>query len=56
MSIKAYDALSPAARNAVDEAAAATEAHQWKAMQTRVDENYTPMKADGVQVQTGIPA
>jgi len=56
VSIKAYDALSPTAQRAVDEAALATEARQWEAMLTRVEENYARMKNNGVKVQTEVPA
>ena len=55
VSLKAYEALPAEVQQAVDEAAKATEARQWQAMLTRVDENYDRMRKNGVQVQTEIP-
>lgn len=50
----AYDALPPEARQAVDEAAAATEERQWSVIRTRLDENYARMRANGVTIRTEI--
>lgn len=52
----AYAALPDAQKKAVAAAAAATEAHQWAAMATRLDENYKRMKDNGVQIAPASPA
>lgn len=54
VSAKAYGALSPELRGAVDAAAAATEARQWAAVLTRLDENYARMRANGVTIRTEV--
>lgn len=54
VSLKAYEALDPAARKAVDDAAAETEARQWEAIATRLDANYRRMRENGVTIQTEI--
>lgn len=50
----AYAALDPELRRAVDEAAAATEARQWAAMTSRLDENYARMRQNRVAILTAI--
>ncbi|TDR90052.1 TRAP transporter substrate-binding protein [Enterovirga rhinocerotis] len=54
VSQKAYEALDPDLRRAVDEAAAETESRQWAAIRTRLDENYKRMRENGVTIRTGI--
>ncbi len=51
---RAYEALDPDLRRAVDEAAAETEARQWSAVATRLDENYARMRENGVTIRTAI--
>jgi len=41
-------------QRAVGEAAAATEERQWRAVRTRIDENYAGMRANGVTITTTI--
>jgi TRAP-type C4-dicarboxylate transport system substrate-binding protein len=45
-----YAALPADQRNAVDRAAAATEARQWQLLETRLADNYTRMAANGVTI------
>lgn len=52
----AYEALDPALREAVDAAAAETEARQWAALSTRLDENYARMRQNGVIIRLRIDA
>lgn len=52
----AYEALDPALRDAVDAAAAETEARQWAALATRLDENYARMRQNGVIIRIRIDA
>lgn len=52
--LAAYEALDPDLRRAVDEAARETEARQWAAIETRLAENYTRMRANGVAILTAI--
>ncbi|MES2010819.1 MAG: TRAP transporter substrate-binding protein [Pseudomonadota bacterium] len=47
----AYAALPPALRASVDAAAQATEQKQWARLGTRLDENTTRMRANGVTIQ-----
>lgn len=47
-----YGALDPDLRAAVDATAADTEARQWSAIRTRLDENYARMRANGVTIAT----
>ncbi|MGX7708632.1 TRAP transporter substrate-binding protein [Methylobacterium sp. Gmos1] len=46
----AYEALPEALRQAVDAAAAETEARQWAAIRTRLDENFSRMRQNGVAI------
>ncbi|MFH6782703.1 MULTISPECIES: TRAP transporter substrate-binding protein [Methylobacterium] len=46
----AYDALPERVRRAVDAAAAETEARQWAAIRTRLDENFSRMRQNGVVI------
>lgn len=55
VNLAAYEALPADLRRVVDEAAAATEARQWAAIRTRLDENYARMRANKVTIQTEIP-
>jgi TRAP-type C4-dicarboxylate transport system substrate-binding protein len=50
VSTRAYDALPEALRRAVDAAAAETEARQWAAIRTRLDENFSRMRQNGVAI------
>lgn len=50
VSAEAYEALPPDLRQAVDAAAAATEARQWAAVETRLGENYARMRQNGVAI------
>jgi TRAP-type C4-dicarboxylate transport system substrate-binding protein len=52
----AYDALSPGLKQAVDAAAAETEAGQWAALQNRTAENQSVMRANGVSIDPASPA
>jgi len=46
----AYQALPPALKQAVDAAAASTEAAQWLAIRTRLEANYRTMRANHVEI------
>ncbi len=50
VSARAYDALPAALRETVDAAAAETEARQWTAIRTRLDENVARMRRNGVVI------
>ncbi len=50
LSESAYAALPPDLREAVDRAATATEANQWRLLETRLAENYARMAANGVSL------
>ena len=50
VSRSAYEALPEALRQAVDAAAAETEARQWAAIRTRLDENFSRMRQNGVVI------
>jgi len=56
MNLDAYKALDPAARAAIDAAAAETEKAQWKRIETRLKENYDTMRKNGVTIDTTVPA
>lgn len=56
VSAKAYAALSPEARRAVDAAAEATERHQWARLQTRLAENTRRMQDNHVTIVDPAPA
>ncbi|OZI37278.1 signal peptidase [Bordetella genomosp. 10] len=55
MNLDAYKALSPAERKAIDQAAAETEAEQWKRIQGRLKANYDNMRKNGVAIDTHVP-
>jgi TRAP-type C4-dicarboxylate transport system substrate-binding protein len=55
MNLDAYQALSAAGRQAVDQAAAATEAEQWKRMAGRLEENRANMRKNGVIIESTVP-
>lgn len=52
VSLKAWNALSPAQRQGVTRAAQATEQAQWERVKARLDENYAAMRQNGVTIQT----
>jgi len=54
MNLDAYKALSPAERKAVDQAAAETEAEQWKRIQGRLKANYDNMRKNGVAINAQV--
>ncbi|MFA6968161.1 TRAP transporter substrate-binding protein [Bosea sp. (in: a-proteobacteria)] len=56
VNLAAYEALPPDLRKVVDDAADATEARQWNAIRTRLDENYARMRANKVVILTDVPA
>ena len=51
----AYEALSPELRAVVDKASAATQAHQWQSMHSRLEDNLERMRSNGVRIQTELP-
>lgn len=54
MNLDAYKALSPAQRKAIDQAAAATEAEQWKRIEGRLKANYDNMRKNGVAINSQV--
>jgi len=54
VNLDAWNALDAATRKAVLEAAAETEARQWKAMEGRVAKNYERMRENGMTITTKI--
>lgn len=52
----AYDALPPDQRQAVDEAARATELRQWSTIAGRMEQNYAVMRQNGVAIRDTAPA
>lgn len=54
VSTRAYEALPDDLRLVVDEAARATEARQWAAIRTRLEENYATMGANGVTINRKV--
>ncbi len=52
----AFDKLSESNKKALREAAAETEARQWKAVDERVQTNYAELRAHKVNVTTTVPA
>lgn len=54
MNLAAYEALDAAGRQAVDQAAAATEAEQWKRMEGRLEENRANMGKNGVTIEATV--
>jgi TRAP-type C4-dicarboxylate transport system substrate-binding protein len=55
MNLQAYESLDAAGRRAIDQAAAATEAAQWKRMEGRLEENRANMKQNGVIIESAVP-
>ncbi|WP_375460426.1 TRAP transporter substrate-binding protein [uncultured Enterovirga sp.] len=51
---KVHRTLPDRIRQAVDRAGAATEARQWEALRTRLDENYARMRQNGVTIRTEL--
>lgn len=56
MNLSVYESLDPAARLAVDQAAAETETLQWERIRSRLEENYRTMRGNGVAIDTDVPA
>lgn len=56
ISAQAYDALPPDRRQAVDDAAAATELAQWRSLLSRTAENYKTMQLNGVLIEHPQPS
>ncbi|WP_251863640.1 TRAP transporter substrate-binding protein [Achromobacter sp. Marseille-Q4962] len=56
MNLEAYKALDARARKAIDQAAAQTEAEQWKRIEGRLQQNYATMRKNGVAINTSVPA
>jgi TRAP-type C4-dicarboxylate transport system substrate-binding protein len=56
VNLDAWNRLAPAARAAVEAAAAETSELQWRAMQGRVEQNYVRMRANGMQIVSPAPA
>ncbi len=54
MNLQAYKSLDPNARKAIDQAAAQTEAEQWKRIQGRLEQNYATMRKNGVTIDTAV--
>ena len=54
INLAAYDALDAAAKAAVDQAGAETEAAQWQRIRSRLDENYKTMRSNGVAIDTRV--
>ncbi|WP_312540341.1 TRAP transporter substrate-binding protein [Achromobacter mucicolens] len=55
MNLKAYEALDARSRKAIDQAAAQTEAEQWKRIEGRLQQNYANMRKNGVAINTAVP-
>jgi TRAP-type C4-dicarboxylate transport system substrate-binding protein len=55
MNLKAYGALDARSRKAIDQAAAQTEAEQWKRIEGRLQQNYANMRKNGVAINTAVP-
>jgi TRAP-type transport system periplasmic protein len=56
ISREVWDGLDDAKRNAIEQAARETTEHSWSAMLTRVAENFTRMRANGVAIDEQPPA
>jgi TRAP-type C4-dicarboxylate transport system substrate-binding protein len=56
VNLAAYEALPADLRQVVDAAAKDTEARQWAAIRTRLDENYARMRANKVSIRADVPA
>lgn len=56
MNLKAYEALDARSRKAIDQAAAQTEAEQWKRIEGRLQQNYANMRKNGVAINTAVPS
>lgn len=54
MNLQAYKSLDANARKAIDQAAAQTEAEQWKRIQGRLEQNYATMRKNGVTIDTAV--
>jgi TRAP-type C4-dicarboxylate transport system substrate-binding protein len=48
-------ALDDATRKAIERAAAETEAHQWRALEGRLAQNYARMRENGVTIDADLP-
>ncbi len=55
MNLQAYQALDAKSRRAIDQAAAQTEAEQWKRIEGRLQQNYANMRKNGVVIDTAVP-
>ncbi|KOQ55524.1 signal peptidase, partial [Achromobacter xylosoxidans] len=55
MNLQAYQALDAKSRKAIDQAAAQTEAEQWKRIEGRLQQNYANMRKNGVTIDTAVP-
>lgn len=55
MNLGAYQALDANSRKAIDQAAAQTEAEQWKRIEGRLQQNYANMRKNGVTIDTAVP-
>lgn len=55
MNLQAYQALDARTRRAIDQAAAQTEAEQWKRIDGRLQQNYASMRKNGVAINTSVP-
>ncbi len=55
INLAAYNALTPDLRAVIDKAAAETEARQWQAINTRLAENYSRMRANQVIITSPAP-
>lgn len=55
INLAAYESLDDAARTAVDQAAAETEAAQWQRIRSRLEDNYRVMRSNGVVIETNVP-
>lgn len=56
LNLDLWNGLDAATRSAVDDAARATEARQWRSLEGRVEDNYRRMRELGMTVVTDIPA
>jgi TRAP-type C4-dicarboxylate transport system substrate-binding protein len=51
-----WNALDAQTRHAIEDAAAQTEARQWKALEGRIEQNYARMRENGMSITTDVPA
>jgi TRAP-type C4-dicarboxylate transport system substrate-binding protein len=56
ISLEAWSSLDDAGRAAIEAAARETSEHQWAALATRLAENFTRMKQNGVAIDDKPPA